>query len=327
MQSSEVFEFIGVYFTNAYWNRLFKRAETQWKKKEFREINDAYKTNIEIYNDAFSKKKTERERYNKHYIQILRDLQEEYMKYAKTTNITLVGFIDVVSKCLLPRKEYSQLPRQHRSKDKIVRQALSQSLSKFTIYIIENEIPCIISNRYAADDVKYKHMTRVKNKFIEFLTFEKEKLYSISIAGRNGVNLEENPMPRTKDIAKPLKKQIKELIAEKSDLISRCNKYVDLINKLKEIIVAKDKIIQDASKHSDASKQSDADDTSSSEEQKPEPVSQTPIETEMDNIKDIPAVQEMENDEYEGEDFTAKPDQDVLEVIGDSSEEVLQVDD
>ena len=65
--SEQVFEVVGVYFTNCYWTHLFKHAETSYKKKQFKSVVEAYKTSIEIYNDAFSKKPSDREKNNRCY--------------------------------------------------------------------------------------------------------------------------------------------------------------------------------------------------------------------------------------------------------------------
>lgn len=232
--SENIFEIIGVYFANTYWNTLYQLALDDWRDEKFDKKEEAYKTMIERYSRAFCSPNEQNERINKHYVRIIKDLYINFKEYLNSGD-TLLGFIDIISKFLLPIEYYKTLSSRDTTKDIIIRKILTKTLMKFTIYILQEEVKKVIDEKLRNEK---KYVIEWKNKFIDILTQERNEFCTLLLAQNSGIDIRnKDEIPQIpKEVCDKLQLKIKNLILEKSDLIHKLNKYTEYISLLKKII-------------------------------------------------------------------------------------------
>jgi len=327
--SENIFELIGVYFANCYWNTLYTLSIDVWREEQFDKKDEAYKTIIERYSRAFCAPNDKNEKLNKHYVRIIKDIYLQYREFLGTGE-TLVGFIDVVSGFLLPKDYYKSLSSSDPKKDIILRKILTKTLMKFTIYISQQEVENVIDEKLRQDK---KCITEWKKKFIDILTHERNEFCTLLLAQGSGIDIKnKDEIPQIpKEVCDKLQMQIKKLIIEKSELIHKINKYVKYINVLKKIVREKDSIIEKMVNASESEEDEKTPVTRSSQSRKkvsyrtsrtpirftrkvrsetPEPTeSKTKPAESSANISQVfelknKALEELENEEYSGEEIT-----------------------
>ena len=79
--TEQIFEIVGVYFSNCYWNTLYKTAIEDSQGKVYSKKEDAYRAIIERYSKAFCAVAPKNEKENKHYVAILKDVYKNYKQY------------------------------------------------------------------------------------------------------------------------------------------------------------------------------------------------------------------------------------------------------
>ena len=331
--ATKVFEITGVYFVNCYFNQLYNHAYNEWKKKNFETLLEAYRAAITMYNDAFSKVLANRG--SNHFMNIIKDLHQYYQHHMHNNN-SLEKFVDVFASCLLPKEEYDHLATKFKAKEKIFQKALTQTMTKFTIYYIEEIMDKALKIRNDNDQVKQQLLYQIKEDFVELLKFERNKLHSMSIAARNGVSLNSgNVVP--KELFTPFKQQIKKLIEEKHQLTQQLNKYADLIERLKNILEDKEKVIETLSQkpavqviQSAPARRQPAprklpEPEPSTLAPPPSPIYEDTLADTGIDVEDLPSVKNLP--EYTGEEYTVNPDVDVMESHMIESDDELEADD
>jgi hypothetical protein len=238
--SDKVFEIIAVYFVNCYWNDLHKAAQDSFMEEQSDSLSEAYKTAVERYQKAFCKPDTQEQGPNQHYKKIIMNLYQNYIVFTNSSD-TFMGFVDVVSKYLMPKDYYRQLARQDPKKDTIFRQVLTKAVTKFTIYILQEEVPKVTNK---ANRTNKKMVQEWKNKFVTLLLAERNEFCSFVMASNSGVDLRSaNSIP--KEAFDRLQQEIGTLIKEKSDVIKERNQYAKFALELKKIVSTKEKQIEE----------------------------------------------------------------------------------
>ena len=238
--SDQVFEIIGVYFSNCYWNTIYNTALDDLRNGVFSKKEDAYRAVIEKYSKAFCAVAAKNEKMNKHYLAIVKDIYKQYKQYLSNGD-TYMGFVDNVSKLLLPKGYYKTLSTRDERKDEVLRTILTKALMRFTIHITQNEIKNIVGD----DRQNKQKVTEIKNKFIDILTFERNEFSNLLMAKSTGVDIKDrDEIPQIpKEVSDKLQSKIKKLIDEKNEIIRERNNYAKYVNTLKKIIEEKDKTI------------------------------------------------------------------------------------
>jgi hypothetical protein len=302
LNPEHIFEVIAVYFTNCYYNDLYKHAVTEWQNKKFKTLDDAYRTTINQYNKAFYKVPASSAPQNKNYFRIINDIKNRYEHYLDHKT-TLGGFIDIICRCILPADVYNKMPRQGTNKDKIFRRALTKAVSMFTVYIVKNGISTVLGQ--SGDKHPKKSMNKLKEHFIGILTGERDELYSIHMSAKSGIPIDKNTTAAPKALQEAMAR-IKKLIKEKAALINIVNTHVDRIKKMTNANKEKDDIILKLQKQlpSKKSRRRRREPVIVVEPRRDEPQnSQKEQPTEQPFKKTDNVIKEIEGDEYSGEDF------------------------
>lgn len=246
VSEENIFEIIGVYFANHYWNTLYNEANKEFQDKKFDKRELAYKMTIERYSRAVCPQ-DETEKINKYYVIMVKNLFKEY-KIQLESSETYLGFIDIVSKYLLPKEHYRKLSTNDVRKDTIFRNVLTKTIMLFTIHVSQNELKNILDVNNRKDT---KFIINLKNTFINILIKEKNKLCSILLAQNSGVDITQNDdiTQIPKEVCDKLKESIKELIKSKAELIKDYNQYVKYVDVLKGVIKERDEEIKKLKKY------------------------------------------------------------------------------
>jgi hypothetical protein len=231
---NSIFEVFAVYFSNCYWNNLYKAALTVWENEEIDTLDEAYVTTINRYNTAFCKLPNKNEPRNKHYNDIVRDIHSYYKNYLQSYE-TYLGFIQVVVSHIIP-KNYNIGDRYN----DVFRDVMSQTLTQFTMFICKDEVRYVVDKNFRKDINQSKvRVTQWKQKFLDILISQKNMFCSLIMAKDTGVNIKNrDEIPSIpKEICDKLQEKIKQLILEKNEAIKRANNFAKLATEYKNIII------------------------------------------------------------------------------------------
>ena len=159
--SDRAFEILGVYFSNCLWNRLYKTAVDSVKNGDFFDITESYKVVVERYNRGFGRQENIDERINPQYTSVLSDLKSYYEEQINklrvieekpiTIHLSDRDFIDTMVKYMLPNDEYEKMGKYDARKEKYFRLIMTQSVAKFTMFVIRSGVPDVIDKQIRTD--------------------------------------------------------------------------------------------------------------------------------------------------------------------------------
>jgi hypothetical protein len=238
----QIFEVFGVYFANCYWNNLYNSALDNWHNEQRETLDDAYQTTISRYNLAFCKKTDPTEKYNKHYVSIVRDIYKNYREYLGVS-CTYDQFINTVVQTLIPQSMSRELHSSAR-KDNLFREVVSKTLTQFTLFVSQEGIGDVVNSKIRKSPEANVKVQTWKRKFIELLAQEKNRLCNILLARSSGVdirNAAEISIP--KQVCDVMNTKIKELCDDLARLTSERNNYARLAAEYKKIIIQDKKLI------------------------------------------------------------------------------------
>lgn len=313
----KLYEVISVYFSNIYFCKLYERARDLYIDVRFKTIEQAYRNAVESFNNAFKQKREIHGRENEYYPQIVGDIARQYnmfnnVKYSYNT------FIDLICKSLVPADTYVDMYQDHITKNNIVRTILVKTVNNFTVYILVNQFErsLDIELRNSKDPEKLRSVNHEwKEKFKEMLLQERSEYYSLIVAKRHGVNInnqtEIDMVPV--GIVKKLEGKMRELIDEKNKIIQDRNKIADFARLLRERVEELELIIVEMSQklQQPVQQQFIQQMPPTPKQQTPKPQIDLPVPIQKHEVIDdppiesIPEVEKMLNTKYEA--FDMKP--------------------
>lgn len=248
-------EIFGIYFSNCYYNILYKTSIDSWREEIFETKEEAYKTTIERYVKAICVKDEKTEKVNKHYLKVLQDLFHNYRTFLESSE-TYLTFIDNCSKFILPRDYYKTLSSNDSKKDTILKNILTKTLTKYTISIIKSDISNIINENRRKSNID---IIQLKKRFIDIFIDEKNEFCSYLLAKNIGVNInDKDNIPQIpKEVCDRLQQKIKELIYEKSQILHERNELAREVERLRKIIKSTKSISSSESSDSETSTSSE----------------------------------------------------------------------
>jgi hypothetical protein len=241
-----IFEVIGVYFANCFWNNLYNSAMDVWSQESLESLDEAYRLVIGRYNTAFCKKAEKTERVNSHYINIIKDLHQHYKQHLQMSD-TYFGFIDTVVRNFIPENYYKKLGSSDDRKNSIFRDILAKTLTRFTLFISQEEMDNIINQNIRKDKNKaIEKITFWKKKFIELLNQERNKFCSILMAKSSGADIKDpDGIPSIpKEVCDKLHDKIKELIEEKEIMKKERNQFAKLAKTYKGLLLKQEESLK-----------------------------------------------------------------------------------
>lgn len=233
----QIFEVLGVYFSNCYWNHLYDSALNAWPEGGYENLDDAYKNVASKYNQAFGRKANKDERVNKHYVNITEDIHKSYCVWTSSSE-TYWGFIDTVVRFLIPKEYYEGIPARDERKNQIFHNVMTRTLTEFTLFVLQ-DLGQVLDKTVRGEKQKSTECVKSwKNKFIELLSKERNNLCSLILAKGSGVDIRDPSQLGSipKEVCDKLTNKIKHLITEREQMIKERNQYALLSKKYKEII-------------------------------------------------------------------------------------------
>jgi len=245
-KTNPIFEVIGVYFANCYWNNLYTSAMDIWSQESLESLDEAYRVAINRYNTAFCKRADKNERINSHYVKIVKDLHQNYKQHLQTSD-TYFGFIDTVVKNFIPENYYKKLSTADDRKNSVFRDVLSKALTRFTLFVAQESTVHVVDADLRKDKNRaIECVTLWKKRFIEFLNQERNKFCSILMAKSSGADIKDpDGIPSIpKEICDKLQDKIKELIEEKEKMVKERNQYAKLARTYKGLLITQEETIK-----------------------------------------------------------------------------------
>jgi hypothetical protein len=339
-QSDRAFEIMGVYFANCFWNRHYKTATDAVKNGDLFDLTESYKVTIERYNRAFGRQENKDERVNPQYVAVITDLKNYYEEQvnkirmledkAMSVHLSDRDFIDTLVVYMLPQDEYEKIGKYDARKEKYFRMIMTQSVAKFTMFVIRSGTNDAIDKQIRTDkEFSRKYIRNWCDQFISIITGERDQLCNLILASRSGIDIsKENMESVPKMVVDRLQYELQTLINEKAELEIKLNKYADYATALKKLFEKEEKkrikLEKDLRKFLHApSSVSPVIATpapySAIEVPKPTPkLSTTPLIDVIDNtiIKEVSTddrkaqkiINKLEKEEYSGEDYSKPPD-------------------
>jgi hypothetical protein len=243
--AATVFELFGVYFANCFWNHLYESALGIWQQEQYENIDEAYRTTIKRYNLGFCQRNSPNEKINQNYIRIIKDVYHNYKDYLNSAD-TYFGFIDTVVKFLIPNDYYSSMSSHDPRKDSIFRDIMCKSLTKFTLYVMQDGVKDVVDPNIRRKQAAEKLKTW-KDKYVNLLTAERNSFCSLLLAKTSGVNIQDpSEIPTIpKEVLDKLSSKLQTVIEEKAKLARERNQYARLCKVYKEHIQS----LQTAAQH------------------------------------------------------------------------------
>ena len=146
-----VFDIIGTYFVKTYWTSLYDIACTNYENKRYKSLEDAYIGSVDMYNMAVSKREHSKDKINKSYVILIKDLFRETKTYIPQI-ATLADFIDFVMRQLVPTEYFSAISHQSTFKESMFRNILREVLTQFSLFVVSEEIEIVLNSDERKDN-------------------------------------------------------------------------------------------------------------------------------------------------------------------------------
>lgn len=236
-----LFDIIGTYFVKTYWNGLYKVAMDNKQKNKFPNLEESYKSAVDSFTLAVSKRENVNENINKNYVAIVRDLFKETKEYINHIH-TISDFIDYIMRQFVPPEYFKSLSHQSSFKESMFRNILKNALTKFSIFTID-ELDVVLNEKERSRNWK-SHTETWQKKFIEIMINEKKILYKHLLAQKHNVKIEDSTETVPKEVCEKLLVKIKEYNDTLKKQLEKEEKLMKYIELLKNQISSKDRIIQ-----------------------------------------------------------------------------------
>lgn len=242
--NEKIIEVVSVYFSNVHFNTLYEQARDYFNDERYPSIEQAYRTTVESFNNAFKQTKAIHGKINEHYPTVMNTIATHCNKYLSTT-YTYSRFIDVLAQSILPQDIYSDVSNESTTKADIVRQIMVKTVSNFTSYILTDQfaqaLDLELRNSNNPERLKAVGL-EWKLKFKDLFMKQIKDYCDILITKRNGGNI--NPTDGQPDMVpaakiKELEQKMREILTAKNQVIVDRNKIANyarlLINRVKEL--------------------------------------------------------------------------------------------
>ena len=236
MEEQRVMEMISVWFANTYYVSIYGKAAGDFYDQRFPTIDKAYKNQIESFNKSLREKTNPDGSPSNYYPNIMNSINVQYNTYLNVNN-TPSQFIDMIARSFLPPDEYQEIYRNETQKREVVKAIILQTVSAFTVYVINESLSDIVSPKIRnSSDIRLQQSKnkQLKEKFSSLLNQKKNEYRALLVAGRNGVDIS-NPDARAmipQEVVGRLEEKIRFLVEEKSTIIREKNELVRSQNKL-----------------------------------------------------------------------------------------------
>jgi hypothetical protein len=233
---SDYLDVVTAYFVNCYWTRHYAIAQEACYQGRFSTLREAYKSVIEQFNRAFSVRASE-SAANRDYFEIV-DSILDYIRQSTSVKISYRNLVDKISRLILPEMEYKNLSKYDPKKEKIAKEVLIQTVSKFTVCVLKYHVDVVLDRGVREDPGRTRRgAIELKETFERIFNSERDDFSNRIIAAKSGIDIDKTNIDSVpKELVDELQKEIKSQIKEKNRIISRYNKTVKYIKALKNVV-------------------------------------------------------------------------------------------
>lgn len=235
------FEIVAAYFVNVYDNELYQKAKVRKESGNSPSITEAYQECATCYIQAFRDRSKKPE--ESYYRKIILNMLKFYQLWSSYSTVTLAEFIDTVVRHLTPTEKYQNM--DNFAKDRLLRDALTSVVSKFTVSTVGKHLRIIIDNR----DVEHRNVRTLQNLFIQLMEDQRQHIFELFIEAGAGPSGRQRAEGVSVAVVNKMKDMLKKTLEEKSELQIRLSDYdknvKKIIEQLKEQIRLRDVEIQE----------------------------------------------------------------------------------
>lgn len=183
-----VFDIVGTYFVDVFYNHLYTRAAEMVKKGAKQNITDAYKENIFNYQSGL--------KIHSNYVKTLKNLHEYYQQWTTYSAIIFSEFQDKILSNFIPMDYYRDF--SNKDKDSTLYAIIMQTVNELVVYTTSNQIFLDIIDNHGDKDF----IAIMQDETVDMLILQREEYY-------NKFYSEQNKTEATvsKNIFKKLKKE------------------------------------------------------------------------------------------------------------------------
>jgi len=165
-KTTTMFEVIGSYFVNYYYNKLYIMAHNRNKLKDnSTSLTDEYKAAVKTYSWGIKHNQ-------EYYSRTIKGIHEHYQHYTKYATISLVDFIDNVLECFVPVEYFKDLTEKN--KEFFIRKIVVDSVVEMMSHILTfKTLSEIIDNHKDRENVR-----ALQNRMSEIFSDIREQIYN-----------------------------------------------------------------------------------------------------------------------------------------------------
>lgn len=226
---NDLFEVLGVYFANYYWNNLYNKALRAWSDEKFPNLESAYREILNRYTSGFCVETKSNERINENYVQVTQGIHMQYQAQSGDT-CTYYEFVDIIVKCFVPKEFYKRIS-DYPKKANVFRTVLAKALTRFTIFVCKDQIHTVLDSKIREDAAKaVKNVKFWKQTYRIIIDEESKTFYHLCMAQCNGVKVRHDDSVRTisREVYERLQQKLQQVIQEKNEIIKERNQIAQL---------------------------------------------------------------------------------------------------
>ncbi|QKE50265.1 hypothetical protein F-VV10_0145 [Faustovirus] len=237
-----VFEIIGCYFVDTFYNSLFLKAREKTQLEGARSITDAYKSNIINYLRGV---KDNAELYR----HVVKQLCDYFRSATRYSTITFGEFEDKTVRCFIPQEYFNDLTE--RDKDSLLNVIILRIIEDFSIKVIKQEFLKMIID----DHSNRGNIDVLKNIITDIMILIRESYFEMfmkKIVDNGNKDRDKVDVELVRKANKALAEEIKMRVKLENEVISAKNVISGLLMKLKTLeserdaaVSAKDAALRD----------------------------------------------------------------------------------
>lgn len=246
--SADLVECISVYFTNTFWLAIYNsavRLHREDREGKYLSLADAYRDNAGRYYKSLSAPADRKVNFMKTTMQELYN----YCKAPLELDCTFVGFVDLCVKFILPPAHYESATQE--KKIIIFRNVILKALAKFTEYIVSQATPIIVDPAKREDTAA---MIQCKEEMARIYRAERTHFYNYVTAQVSGLK-KADASTISRNLVEKLQAEVHNLLRERAHWQEECNKRMQFCTALKNLVLEKERMIEEMSKMQQAQRQ------------------------------------------------------------------------
>lgn len=233
-----VFEIIGAYFVDVFYNHIYLTAEKNHKLyggSSTKSLTDEYKSALVAYNEGITKSK-------KHYEQTIKGILEFYRTYTKFTTISMNDFINELLQQFIPEEHFTIFTDQE--KHFFLNKIITAIIYKFIGRITQIDLMKMVIDDHDNTDNTRRYIDVI----VDLMIIEREELFNQFVKQTRGHNVDDEQVSvevvrKITQDRDALWNQLQELLKQKCELEAKLIRARAVAEVLHEKVTMYEKLV------------------------------------------------------------------------------------